>query len=151
MIHKQKAFAYITRDKELLAFVHPFSPEAGIQVPAGTIDPDETPEQAVIREATEETGLMGLRVLGFLGEYERDMRDFDKQEIHHRHYFHLVCDLPMPDQWTHGELDPDHTQDGIVKPFDFYWVNLETEDPHLIADHDKFLPQLKTRLGIVHV
>jgi 8-oxo-dGTP diphosphatase len=149
MTIKHKALAYITRGDELLVFTHPFSPEAGIQVPAGTVDTDETPEQAVLREAYEETGLMGLRVLRFLGEYTRDMRDFGKDETHHRHYFHLMCDLPMPDQWTHGELDPAHTTDGIIKPFDFYWVNIKTHDPHLIAEHDKFLPELKKYLGIV--
>ena len=37
----EKAFAYITRDDELLVFRHVDSPEAGIQVPAGTIEPGE--------------------------------------------------------------------------------------------------------------
>jgi 8-oxo-dGTP pyrophosphatase MutT (NUDIX family) len=39
---------------ELLLFQHA---HAGIQIPAGTIEPGETPEQAVLREAAEETGL----------------------------------------------------------------------------------------------
>jgi NUDIX domain-containing protein len=53
---KYKAFAYITNRNRLLVFIHPFAPEAGIQVPAGTIKADERPKEAVLREAFEETG-----------------------------------------------------------------------------------------------
>jgi hypothetical protein len=51
---KHKVFAYITHCNRLLVFVHPFAPEAGIQVPAGTIKANERPEEAVLREAFEE-------------------------------------------------------------------------------------------------
>ena len=86
---KYKAFAYITNRNRLLVFVHPFAPEAGIQVPAGTVKTNERPEEAVLREAFEETGLSGLVVESFLGEDERDMSDFGKDEIHHRYFYHL--------------------------------------------------------------
>ncbi|GHO85715.1 hypothetical protein [Dictyobacter formicarum] len=38
---KQKVFAYITHQRRVLLFTHTFSPEAGIQVPAGTLEPGE--------------------------------------------------------------------------------------------------------------
>ena len=38
------------------------APEAGIQVPAGTVEADETPAAAALREAREETGLGDLRL-----------------------------------------------------------------------------------------
>ena len=54
----EKVTAFITRKTEsghmLLLFEHPY---AGIQIPAGTVEPSENPEQAVIREVFEETGL----------------------------------------------------------------------------------------------
>jgi 8-oxo-dGTP pyrophosphatase MutT (NUDIX family) len=62
----QKAFAYITHQKRLLVFRHADAPEAGVQVPAGTIKALERPEQAVLREAVEETGLTDLTVGRFL-------------------------------------------------------------------------------------
>ena len=34
----QKVVAYITNGQRLLVFTHPLSPEAGIQVPAGTMN-----------------------------------------------------------------------------------------------------------------
>jgi len=55
------------RGDELLLFEHP---HAGIQIPAGTLEPGETPEQAALREAYEETGLAELKVSRILGEHE---------------------------------------------------------------------------------
>ena len=64
----EKVTAFITRGegdrRELLLFEHP---SAGIQIPAGTVDRDETPEAAALREATEETGLAGLAIRQYLG------------------------------------------------------------------------------------
>lgn len=73
---KQKAFAYITKGTSLLILIHPDHPEAGIQVPAGAIEPGESPAEAVMREAYEETGLDGLVLAGFLGDCRRDMSDY---------------------------------------------------------------------------
>jgi hypothetical protein len=62
----QKAFAYFTYQNRLLVFRHVDVPEAGTQVPAGTIKANEHPEQAVLREAVEETGPTDLTVGRFL-------------------------------------------------------------------------------------
>ncbi len=54
----EKVTLFITREAQtgiqLLMFQHPI---AGIQLPAGTVEAGETPEQAAYREAFEETGL----------------------------------------------------------------------------------------------
>jgi 8-oxo-dGTP pyrophosphatase MutT (NUDIX family) len=54
----EKVTAFITRKinsgHQLLLLEHPY---AGIQIPAGTVEPSESPEEAVLREAFEETGL----------------------------------------------------------------------------------------------
>lgn len=88
---KRKVFAYITHSNHLLVFSHPYAPEAGIQVPAGTVEPDERPEEAVLREAFEETGLTDLTLVGALGEQARDMADFGRDEIHHHYFYHVSC------------------------------------------------------------
>ena len=40
---RRKAFAYVTSGTRLLLFTHPEAPEAGIQIPAGTMAPGRTP------------------------------------------------------------------------------------------------------------
>src|SRR6185437_14423165 len=92
----QKVLAYITWDDKLLVFSHPDFPEAGIQVPAGTIESGEEPAVAVLREAFEETGLIGLTLVAPLGERMRDVTPFGKDELHHRYFFHLLYDQTPP-------------------------------------------------------
>jgi 8-oxo-dGTP pyrophosphatase MutT (NUDIX family) len=67
---KDKVLCYIVRDGRLLVFRHidHSYEEVGIQVPAGSIRPDETPEEAALREAREETGFTHLRLPGSSGK-----------------------------------------------------------------------------------
>jgi len=64
----EKVTAFVTRSSEsgldLLLFEHP---HAGIQIPAGTVEGDEAPEEAVIREVAEETGLSSVAICCYLG------------------------------------------------------------------------------------
>ena len=136
----RKAFAYITHANRLLIFSHPLAPQAGLQVPAGTMHDDEAPEDAALREAVEETGLDGLRVVRFLGEVRRDRADVGRDEIHHRFFFHLQCDGDPPETWRHHDPDP---SDGSEPPlFEFSWAPLPHGVPPLIAGHDEMLPAL---------
>ncbi len=142
---KYKVFAYITHGHRLLVFRHPAVPEAGIQVPAGTIKVDEHPEAAVLREAFEETGIADLTLAGLLGEQTRDMADCGRDEIHHRRFYHLCCTGSPPETWRHEEPDP---SDGEPDPilFEFFWAPLPDGVPPLIADHGKMLPRLVEKL-----
>lgn len=141
MIEKRKVLAYVTRGQKLLVFDQPQSPAAGIQVPAGTMEDGETPEQAVLREAHEETGLTALRLSTFLGELRRDMRDFGKDELHHRFYFHVICEESTPETWEW--LEPSPSERVKVFPFRFFWVDLPDGVPELIADHGAFIHLLR--------
>lgn len=144
---RRKAFAYITHDDRLLVFSHPHAPEAGIQVPAGTVKPGERPDEAAMREAVEETGLAGLKLAGCLGEAQRDMSDFGLNEIHHRTFYHLRCESDPPERWQHYETNP---SDGGAEPilFEFFWAGLPGGVPELIADHGSLIPRLVERLDL---
>jgi 8-oxo-dGTP pyrophosphatase MutT (NUDIX family) len=143
---KHKAFAYITYCNRLLIFSHPYTPEAGIQVPAGTMKDGETPEEAVMREAREETNLSDLELVGFLGEQLRDMSDFGRDEVHHRYFYHLRCVGNPPETWRHGEFDgSDGTGPHI---FEFFWATLPEGVPELIADHGAMMQALYDVLRI---
>ncbi|MBN1287486.1 MAG: NUDIX domain-containing protein [Anaerolineae bacterium] len=66
----EKVTAFITRGQELLVFEHP---NAGVQIPAGTVEVGEAPEAAALREAGEETGLASLSIRRYLGCAERTL------------------------------------------------------------------------------
>jgi 8-oxo-dGTP pyrophosphatase MutT (NUDIX family) len=59
-------------ETEVLVFQHP---NAGVQFPAGTVDPGEDPTQAALREATEETGLSGFSGIRLVGEQSERLPD----------------------------------------------------------------------------
>lgn len=145
---KHKVFAYITHRHRLLVFRHPSAPEAGIQVPAGTLKADEDPEEAVMREAFEETGLSHLTLDCLLGEQERDRSDFGRDEIHHRRFFHLLCDGNPATTWRHEERDPSDSPEPMFILFELFWAPLPHRVPPLIADHGKMIPQLLERLTL---
>lgn len=68
----EKVTVFIVRSRpdrtgDLLLLRHPY---AGIQLPAGTVEPGEAPEAAAAREAWEETGLAGLQLAAHLGSEE---------------------------------------------------------------------------------
>ena len=56
LTYVEKAVAYITFGNSLLVFTHPAHPDAGVQVPQGSLEVGEEPVEAAIREAREETG-----------------------------------------------------------------------------------------------
>ncbi len=144
MIIRRKAFAYITHQNRLLVFEHADYPDAGIQVPAGSIEPDETPEQGVVREAFEETGLEGLVMVEFLGMVEYH---YNYEEIAHRYFFHLTCDHKPPETWSHMEIN---RSDGNPEPleFCFSWATLPDGAPQMVADHDILVGELCRCLGL---
>ncbi len=65
----EKVTGFVTRRSEtnglaLLLIQHPY---AGVQIPAGTVEAIETPEQAVLREVMEETGLEDHTIVQKIG------------------------------------------------------------------------------------
>jgi 8-oxo-dGTP pyrophosphatase MutT (NUDIX family) len=120
---KQKVVCYIVRAGRLLVFMHLDQPwdVTGLQVPAGTIEPGESPEVAALREAKEETGLTRLRVVRKVGETVYDMTP-SRSELHRRHVFHLAVDEETPERWVSQET---RANDGSgTHRFECYWVPL---------------------------
>jgi GrpB-like predicted nucleotidyltransferase (UPF0157 family)/8-oxo-dGTP pyrophosphatase MutT (NUDIX family) len=135
---RHRAYAYITHGSRLLVFRHVNAPEAGLQVPAGTIEAGEDPAAAALREAREETGLDRLTLVSLLVRDERDMSDCGANELQHRWFFHLRCDGSPPQTWRHAE-----TSDGREPiEFEFFWADLPHGVPKLVADYDAYVPQL---------
>ena len=140
----EKVVAYITRDKYLLVFRHVDS-DAGIQVPAGTLEPGESPDDGVIREAQEETGLDSLEIRRFLGTRDYDMSSYGLAELQRRFYYHLECTSDAPSVWRHFESDPSGCPSKRIE-FELYWVMLPDQVPELAAAQGDFLAELGVSL-----
>ena len=144
---KHKVFAYITHAGRLLLFRHTDYPEAGIQVPAGTVADGEQPEAAVLREAFEETGLTGLELDLLLGETVCDASDLGLDEVQHRTYYHLRCSGDPPPVWRHWECDASDGSPPIE--FELFWAPLPDGLPQLLPAHAAMLPELLARLELI--
>lgn len=120
IIQSQKVVCYVVHGDRLLVFTHEDA-LAGIQVPAGTIEPGEDPAGAAVRETFEETTLRA-RVIRPLGVMDYDFRPA-KPEIAHRHYFLMELVEPdPPERWIAGDPFP---SDGSEPPvWTCWWVPL---------------------------
>jgi len=145
MLQVEKVYAYITLAGQLLVFRHVDFPDAGIQVPGGTVERGETPVEAVLREAGEETGLQDLVVKTYLGGDEYQDRSTTPCKMLRRYFYHLTCPKDAPEIWQHQE---DHPSDGSPGPirFEYYWLTLDEADgeldPYFNAMLDKLLVSL---------
>lgn len=140
-IIKRKGYAYITWETRLLVFQHADFPEAGIQVPGGSLEDGEPADRGTLREAVEESGLDGLRLGAFLGERQYPGRD----ELHRRFFYHITCTAPPPLTWRGYEYTPSDGSPGPVA-FDFYWVDILNADPGLSFEMDACLEELRAVL-----
>ena len=141
----EKVYAYITRAGQLLVFRHVDYPDAGIQCPVGTVDRGETPDQAVLREASEETGLEDLAVKMFLGEDEYPASSTTPGRILRRYFYHLACPKDVPEIWQHQEHHPSDGTPGPIR-FEFYWLAIDEADGELDPYFSTMLDKLLTSL-----
>lgn len=141
---RECARCYITRGRrEVLVFDHtPEYPDAGVQVPAGGVDPGETPEQAATREAFEESGLSGLSAPVYLGSRPFVQEVLGRPARAMRHYFWLIAPETTPDAWAHtvsaGEQDR-----GLV----FLLRFAPLDSAGLTWDFDELLPEVRAHLA----
>jgi 8-oxo-dGTP diphosphatase len=141
--HVAKALTYITQGGRLLVFRKPDFPDAGVQVPGGSVEAGEALEAAALREAREETGLGELVVQSYLGSVEYELK-VDVGPPHLRHFFHLAYTGPSLERWQHVELEPSTTR-GAPARFELWWEPLSSAQ--LDWEMDFYLEELKLRLA----
>ncbi|HRJ44332.1 MAG: NUDIX domain-containing protein [Caldilineaceae bacterium] len=113
---------------QILAFRHP---KAGSQLVKGTVEEDEEPNQTVLRELGEESGIEDARVVEPLGQLA--LRGIKQRW----HLFLCVVERTLPDEWSH------YTTDGGGHDFAFFWQNLD-EEPD-----DDWHPDFRKGLGFI--
>lgn len=138
---RQEAQCYVTREcsgrLQVLVFEHVGIPEAGVQVPGGGIEPGETPQEAALREAWEESGLKGLRVQRYIGAF-RWWHAAQSRECE-RHVFHLVTPHPLPERWEHT-VSAGAEDKGLC--FSYYWLDVAAAARMLSGNQGDYLQYL---------
>ncbi|MGE7675448.1 NUDIX hydrolase [Lysinibacillus sp. NPDC094403] len=137
----EKAFGYITREHEgqLQVLVFEQNTEgAGIQIPKGTVEEGETPQEAVTREMFEETGLGDLTVKGLIAQ---DYFNHHSGVLQKRYFYHLTT-KEKRDAWQHCPTGLNES--GFV--FSFYWITDEQE-VSLAKGHGDYLYRVLARVN----
>ncbi|MEW2356248.1 NUDIX domain-containing protein [Spirillospora sp. NPDC029432] len=136
---RTRVAAYVIRQRtvpELLVFDHVGLPQAGTQIPAGGVHPDEDLERAVLREVAEETGLLTATVVRRLAV--EDKPHPDTRQPRRTTYFHLQAPATAPDAWHHT-VSGDDADSGLTFACRFTRLPL----PRPLADHqDAWLPHI---------
>ena len=139
---RQKVQCYITREHagslQALVFEHIDYPEAGVQVPAGSIEPGETPEEAALREAWEESGIQDLHVQRYIGKFH--WWHADRREDHERHVFQLTTSQTLPERWEHT-VSAGVEDKGIR--FTCYWLDCAVAVQALSGNQGDYLQYLE--------
>lgn len=132
MVAIKKAYGYITNEidgiKKVLVFEHPL---AGVQIPKGTVEHDEEPAQAVIREMEEETGLTQFEIKRLIG---KDLWKSDNDEIHERYFYELIALEKVESEWFF-QPQGGGEEEGLT--FRFFWVS-EEDQIEIARGHDDY-------------
>jgi 8-oxo-dGTP pyrophosphatase MutT (NUDIX family) len=137
----KKVIIYVTRKRagrdELLVFEHRDFPAAGLQVPAGTMDPGEAAVDAAARELMEESGLSNLSLKGRVDVYE--WLNPETSRLHRRHVYHFVVASELSDAWDHTVSAGEDDQ-GLV--FRFRWMPLAEAEHALAGDQGRSISRI---------
>lgn len=130
----EKVYGYITRLKDnkiqVLVFQHS-NPEAGIQIPKGTVETGEEIDAAIIREMQEEIGLQKFKVEKLIAE---DCWKNDDGAIHNR-FFYRINVTEVLDEWKYQPTGGDE-ESGLT--FRYFWISSPNE-AELVRGHGDYL------------
>ena len=116
----EKVQAYITREtaagRELLVFMQVSKPYELVEVPGGTVDPGEPPDDAVLREVLEESGLTGRIARKLAAELRQSPSHTEL-----RHVYHIEAD-ELPETWLHTVTGCGDDCDML---FRYFWLPVE--------------------------
>ncbi len=138
----QKVLIYGISASGLLVFDEPEFPEVPIQVPGGTVGPNESIFDAAQREFHEETGLFLERGFHHLGTTSYSFLRDGRRHVHERSYFHVTLSNDLPASWCHYEQEPS----GGGKPilFRLFWLDLDLASLRLGLGMEEFLDRIPT-------
>lgn len=114
---------------ELLVFDHP---QAGTQIPKGTLDEGESHRDGVLRELAEETGVADVEIVRSVGTWDRQVSPTEK---HKWEVFELRPTAPLDEDWIHA-AEGSEIEKGLM--LRCHWLRLDmfaVEAMHPVFGH----------------
>lgn len=115
-------------------FFYSSLPEAGIQIPKGTVKLLEAPFDTVCREIKEETGLKDFQVDCLLAN---DLWENSDGSLQHRFFYKLTV-YNAPDKWDHQPTGGGE-EEGLT--FRYFWISSK-EEVELSKGHGDYLDKV---------
>lgn len=142
----EKAVAYVTRkcgsEIQLMVFDHDkIFPDAGTQVPCGTVEAGEDPMDTLFRELTEESGLTAITIAEKFDQYQ--FYGTYAKKFLRRHAYHIRLNGDVPERWTHV-VRGSGEDNGLN--FHFCWIDLKKAKGLLSGRFDDSVDLLQWRL-----
>ena len=136
----------IDEQGRLLVFLHPG--DAGMQLPKGTVEPGESPEDAVRRELLEESGIAYDGELVPLGTLDRECEAGieGNREKHSQlwHLFLMRAPAPLPERFEHVAIGSPE-EHGLV--FRFSWLAPDAPLDGFTVPYVRVIEKVRSALG----
>ncbi|MFD1695937.1 NUDIX hydrolase [Roseibium aestuarii] len=129
-----KAYVYLTCGTKLLVFDEPDTPQLGLQVPGGTLDPGESHLIGARREFAEETGLDLDAAFDHFADQDLPFETLVRDGLvipppdrplkgrHLRKHYHVRISTAPAEEWEHFEMTP--SNGGPPIRFRLHWIDL---------------------------
>ena len=145
VIHKACA-CLVDAHGRLLVFRHPV--DGSMQLPKGTVEPNELPQDAVCRELLEESGIVYSGALQELGTMDRHCHagiEGNAREHHQLWHLYLMQQRePLPERFDHVAIGSPE-EDGLV--FSFRWLALDAPVIDFAAPYERVITKVRAILA----
>ena len=118
---RKRVYLYIVKNSDILVLRRTDFPDLGLQIPGGTVKPDEMPIDAAARDAIEETGLAELGTSVILGATVVPSLRSD-EDLLEAWFYRIDVKGQVPEVWLHTEYHVSDNDNNDKIRFELSWL-----------------------------